>query len=136
MEPISTRRFELGLPLFAGLDLGQIIGAQVRLAKGDFAGLSGMVETLGKAGQLRVIRKLAAIWTASEIEVRQAEARPEVMAELEERAAEKPFTQTFQDAMAFQSALWDTLGVSPASSETMEPTATKGENSDGSLSGG
>jgi len=123
----STRRFEMGLPLFGGLDLGLIMGAQVKLKSGDFQGLSAMVETLGKAGALHTIRKLAAIWTASKIELKEAESNPAIMAELEDRAAAAPFAESFKAAMDFQSALWERLGVTPDSSDATGGKKTKGK---------
>jgi hypothetical protein len=123
----TTRKFETGLPLFSGLDLGVIYDAQAQITKGDFHGLTAMVETLAKTGSLKTIRKLSAIWTASEIELKAAEANPELMAQLEERAAERPFNETFQEAMDFHVALLSALGIIPVSSAPAEPTKDKGK---------
>ena len=140
MQSHTTRRFEMGLPLFAGLDLGLILEAQAKISKGEFQGLSALVETLGKAGHLKTVRKLAAIWTASDIELKIAEGNPAILAELEEKKAELPFRETFEAAMAFQSALWESLGVSPVSSaapeQLVEPKKKKGKTSGGSPSEG
>ena len=70
----STRKFETGLPLFSGLDLGLILDAQAQIKRNEFHGLTAMVETLGKTGSMKIIRKLAAIWKASDIELKAAEA--------------------------------------------------------------
>ena len=131
MQRESTRRFEMGLPLFAGLDLGLILEAQARLEKGEFQGLTALLETLGKTGTLRTLRKLAAIWDATEIELRTAEGDPAILAALEALAADKPFAETFKAAMDFQLALWRALGVSPASSEPTEPKKPKGKKTSG-----
>ncbi len=44
--------------------------------------------------------------------------------ELEEKAASRPFNETFKDAMDFQSALWEFLGLTPVSSGEV-PAADK-----------
>jgi hypothetical protein len=116
MQTHSTRKFEMGLPLFSGLDLGLILEAQAALQEGKFSGLTNLIRTLGESGKLHTIRKLAAIWTATDIELKSAEADPKVMAELEDLAAAKPFNECFKAAMDFHAALWESLGVSPVSS--------------------
>ena len=75
----STRKFETGLPLFSGLDLGLILDAQAQIKRNEFHGLTAMVETLGKTGSLKVIRKRSAIWTASDVELKAAEADPKLL---------------------------------------------------------
>jgi hypothetical protein len=110
----------MGLPLFAGLDLGLILESQARMDKGDPQGLTSLVETLGKTGGLRVVRKLAAIWSATDLELKMAESDPAVMAQLEEKSAERLFVETFKDAMLFHSALWASLPSSPTSSDATE----------------
>lgn len=127
MQTMSTRRFELGLPLFSGLDLGGILQAKADLEAGKIEGLSTFMQTLGKAGELKVLRKLGGIWTATDLELKQAESSPEVLTELASNAADRPFAEVFGDAMAFQSALWASLGLSVGSSEPPEkaPSAPK-----------
>lgn len=122
----STRRLEHGLPLFAELDLGVILEAQFRVKKGDFTGLTKLMTVLGQTGKLRTIRKLAAIFQATDLELEQAEVDPTFMAKLEAQAATRPFAETFRDAMDFNSALWACLGVTPSSSAAVEPVKTKG----------
>ena len=117
-RPLSTRLFELGLPLFSGLNLGLLMEAQADVAAGNFGGLTKLISSLGDMGVTKTIRKLAALWHATEIELRQAEADAKVMLELEARAAEIPFAEAFQAAMDFQLALFQSLGVAPASSAT------------------
>ena len=116
MQTYNNRRFELGLPLFSGLDLGLIFEAQEKLKKQDLAGLSTFISALGSAGKTHTIRKLAAIWAASDLELEQAEVDEKFMAKLEAQAANRLFSETFKDAMDFHSALFGLLGVSPASS--------------------
>jgi hypothetical protein len=125
----STRRFELGLPLFAGLDLGLLMEAQAQVNRQEFAGLTTFVTTLAETGKLRTIRKLAAIWRASDIELKMAETDSSVMSALEDGAAERPFTETFKDAWDFQSALWESLGVTLESSSDAPaaPVKAKGK---------
>lgn len=113
----TTRRMELALPLFSGLDLGLLMEARAQLGRGEWAGITRFMEGLGAAGQARTVRKLAAIWTATEIELKQAEASPQVMAELEERAAAQPFAKSFQDTLDFHFALLGSFGVTLGSSE-------------------
>ena len=120
---LSTRRFELGLPLFAGLDLGLILQSQEKIAKQEFEGLTSFIKTLGETGQLRTIRKLSAIWTATEIELEMAENDPKIMKSLEDNAAKKMFSETFNDAMTFVGSLWEQLGLHLGSS-VQAPEAT------------
>lgn len=128
MQSESTRRFEMGLPLFAGLDLGALLDAQAQIQRGEFSGLSKIVATLGSTGQLLTIRKLATIYTATDLELYRSETDPTVILKLEEATAERPFRDTFADAMDFQGALWNALGISPISSEeaAAAPKKTKG----------
>ena len=111
MEPYSCRRFELGLPLLGGLDLGTIMKAQSELVKGNIAGLASFIEAMGKSGEIKALRKISAIWTASDIELEMAERDLHAMEALEERAASRPFLAAFQSALDFQLALFDALGV-------------------------
>lgn len=120
MAAPSTRRFELGLPLFSGLDLGAIAGAQVRIGERDLSGLTDFVKILSNAATAKTVRKLAAIWKAPESMLKLAETDPAVMAALENDAADASFAEMFQAAMDFQSALWTSLGVTPASSVPAE----------------
>lgn len=81
----------MGLPLFSGLDLGKIAQAQSRLEAGEVEGLSDFLSILSNAATARTIRRLSAVWTASDNLLKSAEADPAVMATLELDAAEKPF---------------------------------------------
>lgn len=116
MQSETTRRYEMGLPLFSGLDLGLLLEAQAQIERKEFKGLSGLISTLAAAGTGKTIRKLAAIYRATEVELKAAEANSKTMAELEERTAEVPFNETFRDAMAFLVALLGSLGLTPDSS--------------------
>ena len=123
---LSTRLFELGLPLFSGLNLGLVMSAQQEMQEGNFNGLTKMMESFGTMGELHTVRKLAALWNATDIELRSAESDPTIMAQLEERTAELPFLDTFKDCMAFQQALFESLGVAPGSSKSeAEPKASR-----------
>ena len=125
-RPLSTRLFELGLPLFSGLNLGLVMQAQAEIQEGNFNGLTKMMESFGTMGELHTVRKLAALWGATDVELRMAEADPAIMVQLEERAAELPFLETFKATMDFQQALFESLGVTPTSSKTeAEPKVTR-----------
>lgn len=91
--------------------------------------MSAFVETLGKTGKLLTVRKLSAIYRATDNELKMAETDPTWMAKFEDQAAERPFRETFEDAMSFHAALWESLGVSPVSSAPAEPPAGKGKKS-------
>lgn len=139
MAAPSTRRFEMGLPLFSGLDLGSIAKAQIQIESRDLAGLTEFVSILANAATARTIRKLAAIWQAPESLLKLAETDPAIMAALESDSADAPFSEMFKAAMDFQSALWQSLGATPASSAPAEqklPAADAGvsETSEGSPS--
>jgi hypothetical protein len=122
---LSTRLFELGLPHFAGLNLGEVMEAQASIQAGDFTGLARMMNSFGKMGEMHTIRRLAALWNASEIELKLAENDETVMKELESRAADLPFMEAFQAAMLFQGALFESLGVTPTSSATVDAPIPK-----------
>lgn len=122
---LSTRLFELGLPHFAGLNLGEVMEAQASIQAGDFSGLARMMISFGKMGEMHTIRRLAALWNASEIELKLAENDETVMKELESRAADLPFMEAFQAAMLFQGALFESLGVTPTSSATEDAPMPK-----------
>jgi Na+/glutamate symporter len=47
------------------------------------------------------------------------------MKELESRAADLPFMEAFQAAMLFQGALFESLGVTPTSSATVDAPIPK-----------
>jgi hypothetical protein len=113
----STRRFELGLPLFKGLDMGALMGAQSRLHAGDPKGITEFVITLGEAGEARTLRKLAAIWTASDDDLQKAEQDAAFRVQLEEAAAQKPFPESVKATFDFFAGLMASLGASLASSE-------------------
>ena len=124
---LSTRLFELGLPHFAGLNIGEVMEAQASIQAGDFSGLARMMTSFGKMGEMHTIRRLAALWNASEIELKLAENDENIMRDLESRAADLPFMEAFQAAMLFQGALFESLGVTPTSSDTEDapPAAAK-----------
>jgi hypothetical protein len=145
----STRRLELALPLFEGLDLGLLFEAQdlMRIKKGQeggvtqvAGGLAKFASILAKAGKLRTIRKLSAIARATDMELRAAEKSEEAMFELEAEAAERPFIEAFTDAVSFHFALVELCGLTLVSSEdapAVRKTAKgkKGETSGASPSG-
>jgi hypothetical protein len=109
----ATRRYELALPLFADLDVGALFTAQAQIKQQKTAGFSAFIAILAKSGPPHTIRKLAAIYGASDIELRQAEADPKVMAQLEERAADQPYAGNFDQAMDFFTQLLESLGATP-----------------------
>lgn len=115
-QTLSTRRFEMGLPLFGGLDLGLIATSQDQIGDGSLDGLTSFVSLLAGAAKIGTVRKLSAIWTAPDGLLKLAESDPAVLATLEAEVADKPFSEAFADAMAFQSALWKSLGATPVSS--------------------
>lgn len=126
-ETCSLIRFELGLPLFADLDLGELLGAQALLAQQDIKGMTQFVGTLAKASKTQTIRKLSAIWTATELELSLAEVDAKALTALYDRAKSKPFAEAFRDTMDFQGELWTQLGLLQSSSgaETTIPPAPK-----------
>ena len=121
MNTACLRRFEHGLPLFSGLDIGLLIEAQVRLQSGDFGGLTSIILAVGKAAELRTIRRLSAIWRATDVELEAAERDPVVMAALEAEAARRTFKEGFQDTLDFFAGLGESLGFSPVSSGLLQP---------------
>lgn len=129
-----TVHMEHGLPLMADLDLGLILEAKERLAKNDPSAIADVMKALGKAGGMRVIRKLSAVVNASAEELLEAERNPAKLAEVEQAAALKPFGDTFGDAIRFFTEWAASLGVPPASSESQMGQGTKAETAGASRS--
>jgi hypothetical protein len=125
----NTRRFEMGMPHLADLDLGAIFSAQARLEKGEMEGLTGLLRAFSGMGETRVVRRLAAIWGATDLELKQAEVQPQVLAELEERQALRPYGDSLKDAMGFFSGLMTSLGASLVSSPLTGTTTTTPQES-------
>ncbi|BDU72908.1 hypothetical protein [Mesoterricola silvestris] len=117
MESQSTRRYEMALPLFSGLDLSLLLEAQAQIKSQDVKGLTKLITTLGPAGTSKTVRKLVAIYRATDLELKKAEADPEMRKEMEERVSEVPFKEAFTDAMTFLTALFESLGLTLGSSE-------------------
>ena len=116
---LLTVHFEHGLPLLAGLELGTLMGAQDRLAKGDQSAIGDVLTALGNAGGLRTIRRLSAVVRASADELLAAEMDPKKLAAMESAAALRPFGETFQEALSFFSLWAASLGSPLGSSETV-----------------
>jgi hypothetical protein len=112
MESITTRRAEMGLPILATLDLGLLLEAQGQLERGDFRGVNSFLATLGAAGKIQAIRKLATIATATDDELKAAEEDPQALAQLEERGSAIPYGEAFKEAVGFFTALLSSLRVS------------------------
>lgn len=128
----STRRIEHGLPLLADFDLGALMGAR----SGPEANLGGIMETMARAGKTRVIRRLSAVVNATEDQLRQAEADPKVLAALEDAAGDKPFAETFQDAVSFFVEWGNSLAGTPASLATVANLAVASGETAGSIPSG
>jgi len=111
MKGSSTRRFEMGLPYLAGLDLGLLFEAQAQMGKGDNQGLTTLISTLAAAGKLQIIRRISAISTATEVELKAAENNPQVMDDLVSLASDRLFVDAFKQTMAFAEELFLSLGV-------------------------
>lgn len=162
----DCRRFEHGLQHFGDIDIKVFIDMEARSQKiqkelraavaqaeaegvpfeeGPFTQrladvMADMPGALAKAGKLKSLRKLAAIWRATDEELRLSETDPRVMARLEEAVARGSFHSAYKDALAFHSELLASLGGSPGSSanQTAAPEESgKSEESDkaGSPSG-
>ena len=117
MTTTTTRRIELGLPLFPDLGYNVLVNAGLMVMKGASPDIPIFLGALATAGRLTVIRKLSAIWRATDLELKMAEGQPAVMADLEAQAAERPFSECFRDAMAFHDALWTSFVPTPESSQ-------------------
>ena len=137
-ESHSTRRYELGMPLFAGLDLGALVASQLRLQRGEPEGLGDLARTLAGMGDTRSIRRLAALWTATEEELKKAEMDAPFRESLEDAAALRPFGESVKAAFDFFGGLMALLGASLVSSDpakTTEETPASPVSPEGSLSG-
>jgi hypothetical protein len=152
MQTDSTRRFELGLPLFQGLDLAAIqeaenamvaettkAKAEGRAPNPDPKSFMALLGALAKAADGRTIRRLSAIWNATEDQLKEAESNPEAMAALEEAAAKRPYSSCLKDSLDFFSGVGISWGASQGSSkpQTQEasPEAPPVGAGDASLSG-
>lgn len=144
MMSLSTRKYEAGLPYLPTLDASRLIAAQKALEAGDLSRLPELIASLAKSGEAQVIRKLSAIYSASETEIKAAIKDPAVMAELEDRSAEQPFSTSFSEAIAFFFGAALLLGVppsslginAPVSADAAPETAPKAKNKSGARSKG
>jgi len=125
----STLRMEYGLPLFPDLGYGVLVDAGLMALGGVTPNLPVFLATLATAGRLKVIRKLSAIWRATDLELTMASKDDSVMLILEEQAAARPFSECFRDAMDFQEALWASF-VPTQDSSGADPTALKSQPTD------
>jgi hypothetical protein len=112
MDTLTTRRAEMGLPILATLDLALLLEAQGQLERGDFHGVNNFLATLGAAGKIQAIRKLAIIATATDEQLKAAEEDPQSLAQLEERGSAMPYGEAFKEAVGFFTALLSSLRVS------------------------
>jgi hypothetical protein len=124
---LSTRLFEMALPEFSGLNLAEIEQAGKTLEAGDAEGFNLFIQSFSKAATLHTIRKISALWNATEIELRTAEVDPKVMQELVDRQSEKPFSETFRDTTDFLKALFASFALAQNSSglEVKAPKKTQ-----------
>jgi hypothetical protein len=120
----STRRMELGLPHLEGFEFGSLLAAQQDFRGGDRNALTEIAQMMAKAGRSKAIRSLSAIVRASEAQLQEAELNPQILAQLEEEAAERPFRESFLDAAAFFIEWGNSLADSPDSSSPLEKTRT------------
>lgn len=125
---LSTRRMEHGAPLLVGFDLGALLGAREKLVAKDPSAITDFIRILSASGEARTVRRLSALVRATDDQLRQAEADPKVMEPLEEEAAQRPFAESFQDAMGFFVEWGDSFVIAPTSSgpgtQETEPPAT------------
>lgn len=130
-----TRRFELGLPLLSGLDMGALMSAHDRLKKGEPQGLTDFISALGTIGETHVMRRLATIQLASDEDLSKIEVDKKFRAKLEEAQAQAPFGESARAAFGFFGGLMASLGVSlPSSAEdpTEEDQTTESMSPEGS----
>lgn len=124
---LSTRKYELALPLLAQIEAKRIFDAQKALAAGDLALLPELIASLAKSGEMQTVRKLSAIYSATETELKAAAKDATILAEIEERAADRPFNETFSEVLTFFFGAALLLGASPTSLGIVIPTAEAAE---------
>jgi hypothetical protein len=135
MRPISTIQLEHGLPILAELDLEPLLAAFASLDKlpigedgqfrlrevsfkpGDLAGFLPILKTLGKAGQGRLLRRLAAVAKATDDELLEAEADPAKLKALEAATARAGFQDSLVEVFGFFARAGLSASPSPGSSE-------------------
>lgn len=118
---LSTRRMEHGAPLLVGFDLGALLGAREKLLAKDPSAITDFIRILSASGEARTVRRLSALVRATDDQLRQAESDPKVMAPLEEEAAQRPFAESFQDAMGFFVEWGSSFELAPGSSSPESP---------------
>jgi len=122
---ISTAHFENAAPVLGDLDLGRLLLAKERMAKGDTGAVTDLLVSLAAGGKAKVFRKLAAIAGASLDDILAAEADPSKFLAMETATARRPFLEVFQEALGFIAALVPMSTEPPASSEGETETATE-----------
>lgn len=133
---LSTRRMEHGTPHLANFDLGALMGAQEGFQKKDDAAVAMFIKTLGDAGSARCVRKLSAIVHATDDQLRQAESDPAILEALEEEAANRPYAESFQDAVGFFIEWGASFKQGPSSSDPAKSKAKARKGPQGSPSAG
>lgn len=116
MESEKNRRFEMALPFFKHLDLARLAEVESLFIRKDTDALQKLAVVLGDAAAGNTIRKLSAIYRATDAELKEAETSPQKIEALYESAAERPFGETYRDAVAFHAELLKSLGLTPDSS--------------------
>jgi hypothetical protein len=101
MPMLSTRRMEHGTTLLVDFDLGALMGAQEGFQKEDPEAIAQFIKILSGAGKARSVRRLSAVFRATEDQLREAEGEPSVLQALEEEAAARPYAESFKDAVGF-----------------------------------
>ncbi len=118
---LSTRRMEHGAPLLVDFDLGALLGAREKFMAQDPSGITDFIRILSASGKAHTVRRLSALVRATDEQLRQAEADPAAMDALEEEAAQRPFSESYQDAMGFFVEWGSSFGLAPSSSSPESP---------------
>lgn len=133
---LTTRRMEHGTPHLVNFDLGTLMGAQEAFQKKDDAAVATFIKVLGDAGAARCVRKLSAIVRATEDQLRQAEGNPAILEALEEEAANRPYAESFKDAVGFFIEWGASFKQGPSSSQPAKSKAKDRKSPQGSPSDG
>lgn len=121
----TTRRFEHGIPLLATLSPQTLLRAWGQVVEQNPLGLLDLITGLGPACDTRTLRRLSAIYRATDSQLLRAESDPSVLKALEEDAAERSLKECFDDAMSFFIGAAEQLGITLGYSAAAETEAEK-----------
>lgn len=113
MEALSTRKFTLLLPYLPKLPVSKMLALPVDDPAALAIAYQDLLQDMATAADGNVVARMAAIASASELEVKQAAKDETAMADLIARAEERPFAEVLTEAVQVFTAAGLLLGLPP-----------------------